>query len=148
MFKAIPAVFVVLLSGTSIVSMLHAMEIQRFDKMAGPDQKEYFLELLDGAQNVLREEGHADLAEKVAKLFTTNAPESNISIGMSQFFIALAKARVADLERLKKDSTAPRLEVEHAMILTLKKNGIELPKTFMSVMKDFKPKFASKDEKE
>ncbi|MFN8006036.1 MAG: hypothetical protein U0V70_03185 [Terriglobia bacterium] len=105
MFKALPTVFAVLLKGTLIVSTLQAMEIEKFDKMALPDQKEYFLELLDGAQKVLRDEGHGDLAEKVAKLFTTNAPGSNISIGTSQFFIALAKARVADLERLKKTNS-------------------------------------------
>ena len=51
-----------------------AMEIEKFDKMAHEDRKEYVIELIEGAQKVLRDEGHADLPEKVAELFTTNAP--------------------------------------------------------------------------
>ena len=60
---------------------------------------------------------------------------------MSMFQIALAKARVADLKRLEKDPKATRLEVEHAMILTLRKNDIELPKSYMQVMGNFKPQY-------
>jgi hypothetical protein len=128
------------LAVVSLPGWLRAMEIQKYDQMAIADQKEYVIELVEGAQKVLREQGHADLAEKVAKLFTTNDPEGNISIGMTEFDIALAKARVADLGRIKKDPNVTRIEVEHAMIVVLKKNGIDLPKSYMAVMKDFKPK--------
>jgi hypothetical protein len=63
---------------------------------------------------------------------------------MVQFELLLARARVADLERIKKDPRAIRLEVEHAMILTLQKNDIALPKSFMTVANAFKPKFPLK----
>lgn len=121
-----------------------AMVIEQYDKMASSDQKAYVLELIDGAQNVLRTSGRPDAAMEVARLFTTNAPQSNISIGMSQFSIAIAKARVADLERLKKNPKATRLEVEHAMIVVLKKNNIELPLAFMHAADKFRPKLPFK----
>ena len=41
-------------------------------------------------------------------------------------------------------TNAPRLEVEHAMIITLRKNGIELPQTIMHVMNGFRPKLPPK----
>ena len=117
-----------------------AMVIEQYDTMASPDQKEYVLQLIDGAQNVLRAEGRPDMAAQVARLFTTNDPESNVSIGMTQFDIALAKARVADLQRIKKDPNATRLEIEHAMIVVLKQSGITLPPAFMHVGDKFRPK--------
>ena len=121
-------------------SAAQAMQIQQFDKMADADQDEYVADLVIGAQKVLRDTGKPDLAERVHKLFTTKDPESNISIGMGEFELALAKARVADLERIAKNPNVTRIEVEHVIILTLQKNGIELPKTFMSVGNNFKPK--------
>jgi hypothetical protein len=50
----------------------------------------------------------------------TNAPDGNISIGMSQFMLDLAKARLADAQRALQDPNAHRLEVEDAMLVTLK----------------------------
>ncbi len=119
-----------------------AMEIQQFDKMANDDQAEYVGELIQGAEKVLTDEGRPDLATQVSHLFTTNAPDGNISIGMSQFMLTLAKARLADAQRAEKDPTAHRLEVEDAMAVVLKKNGIELPQSFFTVNKNFKPKHA------
>src|ERR1044071_1106376 len=122
-----------------------AMEIQQFDKMAFSDRKEYVLDLVDGAQKVLRDGGHADLAEQVGRLFTTKDPQTNVSVGVAEFEVLLARARVADLERLKKDPGTTRLEVEHAMIMTLKKNGIDLPPSFMHVADKFRPKLLPKN---
>ena len=51
----------------------------------------------------------------------TNAPDSNTSIGMSDFMLDLAQARLADAQRALKDPNAHRLEVEDAMLVTLKK---------------------------
>jgi hypothetical protein len=83
---------------------------------------------------VLRDSGRADWAEEVDRVFTTDDPQSNISIGMTQFEVLFARARVADLDRLRKHPHAVRLEVEHGMILMLQKNGIEPPKSIMTVM--------------
>jgi hypothetical protein len=59
---------------------------------------------------------------------------------MVEFERNLALARVFDADRVLKNPDARRLEVEDAMFVTLKKNDIILPKSFMTVMKDFKPK--------
>lgn len=145
MFKATGAVLSLLFLPMLVFpSALRAMEIQQFDKMADADQDEYVADLVLGAQKVLRDEGRMELAEQVHKLFTTNDPAGDVSIGMTHFEITLAKARVADLERIGKDPHARRLEVEDAMIVTLKKNGIQLPRTFLTVNNNFRARLPMK----
>ncbi|MGI0134749.1 MAG: hypothetical protein ACREBW_07325, partial [Candidatus Micrarchaeaceae archaeon] len=53
----------------------------------------------------------------------------------------LDRARVADIKRVINNPSARRLEVEDAMIVTLRKNGIELPPEFLTVASNFQPKF-------
>jgi hypothetical protein len=73
MLRALPMTFAVLLSGALVLSeSLYAMEIQKFDKMAGPDQDEYIVILVQGSQKVLKEAGRPEDAAKVHKPFTTN----------------------------------------------------------------------------
>lgn len=121
-------------------SAAQAMQIQQFDKMADSDQDEYVADLILGAQKVLRDSDKADLAEKVRRLFTEKDPQANVSTGMIQLDLSIAKARVVDLERIGKDLNAVRLEVEHAMIVVLKQSGITLPQSFMHVADKFRPK--------
>jgi hypothetical protein len=121
-------------------SVAQAMEIEKFDRLAFQDQGDYIELLVDGAQKVLIDEGKRDLAAKVGELFTETLPGDKMPLGLVEFERNLALARVADAKRVEKDHNAPRLEVEHAMIVTLKKNGIILPKSFMSVGNNFKPK--------
>jgi hypothetical protein len=131
-------------------SAAQAMEIRQFDKMADQDQAEYVGLLVQGAEKVLTDVGRPDLAAQVEHLFTTRNPGDADTIGAVEFETNLALARVTDAKRVEKDPNASRLEVEHAMIVTLKKNGIVLPQSFMTVNKDFKPKFPpqSKEKKE
>lgn len=141
-------VVVMLFSGVLLFAKAaQAMEIQKFDKMAFQDQKEYVIQLVEGAQKRLREEGHGDWAEKAGRLFTTKDSGGKISIGMGQFQIALARARVVDAKNVAKDPKAERLEVEDAMIVVMEYNGIQLPDSVFTVMKEFKPKFPPKEEK-
>jgi hypothetical protein len=121
-------------------SAAQAMEIRQFDKMAGQDQDEFIAELVQGAEKVLTDEGRTDLAAQVSHLFTTNAPDGNISIGMSQFMVTLALVRLNDAKNAAEHPNDPRLEVEDAMALTLQKNHIDLPDSFYTVNNDFKPK--------
>jgi hypothetical protein len=58
--------------------------------------------------------------------------------------IALARA---DAKKIASEPNAQRVEVEHALIVTLKKQRIVLPQSIMTVMKDFRPKFPMKAEK-
>jgi hypothetical protein len=59
---------------------------------------------------------------------------------MSQFYMDLARARLADAKRAEQDPNVRRLEVEDAMFVTLKKNNIELPDSFFTVHSNFHPK--------
>ena len=127
------------LSGTA-----QAMEIEKFDKMAGPDQGDYIVVLIEGSQKVLITSGRKDLADKIHKLFTTTIPGDDAPIGSVEFERNLARARLADLRNLEKNPRAPRLEVEDAMAVTLKKNGIALPTSFYTVASGFRPKLPPK----
>jgi hypothetical protein len=128
-------------------SPAQAMEIQKFDNLAFADQGEYIELLVDGAQKVLIAEDKRDLAAKVAQLFTEALPGDKMPLGLVEFETNLALARVADAKRVEKDHNAPRLEVKHAMIVTLKKNGIILPKSFMTVGNNFKPQHPPQEQK-
>jgi hypothetical protein len=135
-------------AGILFANPAQAMEIRQFDKMSQDDRADYVSDLIQGAEKVLTDEGKPDLAAKVSHLFTTNAPDGNISIGMSDFMLTLAKARLADAQRAEKDPNAHRLEVEDAMAVMLKKvHGIELPQNFFTVNKNFKPKHAQEKKK-
>lgn len=122
-------------------NIVQAMEIRQFDKMSQDDRAEYVSELISGAEKVLTHEGRTDQAQKVESLFSTNGPDGKVSIGMGEFMINLARLRVADAERVAANPRATRLEVEHAMALTLKQNDVVLPPSFMHVGDDFKPNF-------
>ena len=115
------------------------MDIQQFDKMAGPDQDAYIAQLVQGSERVLTDASRTADAQVVHKLFATN-DTNGVSVGMNEFMLTLALARKADADRVIKDANATRLEVEHAMIVLLKKNGVELPQSFMHVADTFRPK--------
>jgi hypothetical protein len=85
-------------------SVVQAMEIRQFDKMAQDDRADYVSELIHGAERVLTDEGRPDLAAQVSHLFTTNAPGANISIGMAEFMRNLARLRVADAEKSQRSA--------------------------------------------
>jgi len=127
-----------------VPSATQAMTIVQFDRMAGQDQGDYVVRLIEGAQRVLIDEGKNDLAARIHKLFTDIPPGEDVPAGVTQFELLLAETRLADLERIEKDPKAVRLHVEHAMFATVKINDITLPKTFMGVGNAFKPKFPLK----
>ena len=127
----------VFLAGTATAQ---AMEIEQFDRLAIPDQGDYVALLLQGAQKILVDAGNHDLLAKLNKLFGEVRPGDEMSVGMIEFEANLANVRVLDAERYAKDHQAMRLEVEHAMALTLKRNGINLPSSFMHVADEFRPK--------
>lgn len=129
-------------------NMMRAMEIRLYDKMSIDDQAEYVADLVEGAEKALTDEGRPDLAAQLSKLFTTNIGGDKISLGSAEFNRNLARARAADAERAAQDPTAHRLEVEDAMLVTLKRNNIPLSqdfiKAFRAINKDFQPKPPSK----
>jgi hypothetical protein len=126
---------------------LQAMEIQQFDKMAVQDQGDYIQALVDGAQKVLIDQGQKDRAMKVDRQFKEVLAGDKHSLGLVEFERNLDRARVADVKRVIANPNAARIEVEDAMAVTLQKNGIELPDSFFTVAKDFKPKTSPAKEK-
>jgi len=82
------------------------MDIQQFDNMSLDDRSAYVSELIQGAEKILTDEDRADMAAKVSHLFTTNAPNINVSIGMSQFMVTLAVLRVKDAQRVAGEGAA------------------------------------------
>ena len=141
---------VALISSTTLVAgAAPAMEITQFDRMADDDQDQYVAELVVGAQKVLRESDRRDLSLQVNKLFTElQNPGDQLSLGIATFEMNLARARLADLKRIEANPSARRLEVEDAMIVTLRKNNIELPTSFLRVNSNFKPKFPLRSPKQ
>jgi hypothetical protein len=138
--------FIAVIVSTGLLSgAVQAMEIQQFDKMADDDQDEYVGDLVAGAMKVLRDAGQSDKATQVRNLFAVIKPGDQISDGMAEFEIILAKTRLADVTRLQKNPQARRLEVEDAMAITLKRNGIELPDSFFTVNSAFRPKLPLKN---
>jgi hypothetical protein len=125
----------ILLSGSA-----QAMEIEKFDRMAAQDQSGYIVVLIEGAQKVLIQSGKKDLAHQVHMLFTKKLGGDESPVGVVEFESNLGRARAADLRNLEKNPNAQRLEVEDAMGVTLKKNGIELPNSFFTVGSAFRPK--------
>ena len=125
----------------------HAMEIRQFDRMAAQDRQDYMNFLVEGAQKVLIAQGQRDDAAKVYQLFHEIHPGDTLSIGEAEFEGNLDNARVADAERHARDPNARRLEVEDALFVTLKKNGIILPRSIFTVAKDFKPKHSPEAKK-
>jgi hypothetical protein len=130
-------------------SAAQAMQIQQFDKMAMPDQSEYVGLLVQGAEQVLNDEGRADLAAQVDHLFTTTDPGDAHTIGSVEFERNLAIVRADDAKNAIDHPNDPRSEVEDAMAITLENNHIPLPDSFFTVNKNFKPKHTppAKEEK-
>lgn len=126
-------------------NMVQAMEIQQYDKMSNDDQSEYVALLVGGAEQAFKDEGRADLAAQVDHLFTTTDPGDAHTIGVVEFQMNLALAREADDKRAAQDPSAHRLEVEDAMLVTLKKNNIPLSQDFIKALRavnsGFQPKF-------
>jgi hypothetical protein len=77
-------------------------------------------------------------------LFTIKDPGDKDSHGIIDFEMSVARAREADVRRALKDPKADRLEVEDAMAVMVRKHGIELPDSFFTVNRDFRPKHPRK----
>jgi hypothetical protein len=121
-------------------SAAQAMDIQVYDRISVNDQGGYIGVMIGGAEQVLTAAGRADQAAQVEKLFTTVLPGDQISVGMVELELNTSVVRQTDADNLVKNPNARLLQVEIAMIMTLKNNGIVLPRNFMRVGDNFRPK--------
>ena len=140
-----PIIRTILLSSVVLASPARAITIVAFDKMAEVDQNEYVGDLIEGVEKLLNGEGRSDLTNKVHVLFGTISAGDRIPLGVAEFEQNLAVARVADAQRTARDPKACRLEVEDAMALTLRKNGIEVPKSFFTMLSGFRAQHRPSD---
>jgi hypothetical protein len=124
------------LSGTSA----QAMPIQVFDRMSADDRSNYIGVMIAGAEQVLSDAGQLEAAAKIKKLFTTVLPGDQVSVGSGELSLNLAAVTKAEADNLAKDPNAKPLAVELALIVTLKANGIILPRNFMRVGDNFATK--------
>jgi hypothetical protein len=110
-----------------------AISIQQFDKM-GPAGDRYVADLVETAEKALTDAGRSNDAARVSKLFTTNAPNSKESIGMQQFYMTLALARVHDAKH------GEQSDVADVLALSLENNdGARLPDNFFKLADNIKP---------
>jgi hypothetical protein len=107
--------------------------------MVVQDQRDYISVLVVGAQKVLIDQGKNDDAAKVQRLFTEIPSGDKVALGLTELDRNLDLARVVDSQRVVKNRKAWHLDVEDVMFVTLKANGIDLPSSFFTVAKDFKP---------
>lgn len=134
------------LLGLLIVSSngARAMPIVEYDKMAVSDQSDFIAALIEGVQQLLLKRAQNGDAAKVHTLFTEIKPGNTIPTGMQEFETYLANVRVLDAERYARSHDVARLEVEQAMTLTLRRNGVSVPPGFMDVADGFRPKLPLK----
>jgi hypothetical protein len=113
-------------------SASNAVTFPVFDHMDSYAQAEFIADMVDRTEKALRDDGKPDLSLKMEQLFALVEPGDKISLGLVELERNVARARVADLDRLRKDPKAQRVEVEDALFVTLKKNGIEMSDNAMN----------------
>jgi hypothetical protein len=119
-----------------------AMEISQFDKMVKHDQGGYAGLLVQGTLNILKARNPQD-AQKFYDLFSADAPGQKASNGIVQFKENLEICRQINKDNGNDPNKKP-LEVEDALWLTLKNNGIIVPiEQLLEIGKDFKPSAAA-----
>jgi hypothetical protein len=122
------------------------MEFPQFDRMTSSGQAEFIAEMVQTTETALRNEGHGDLADKMAELFLKVEEGDLDSLGLVELERNIALAREADLKRLDKDPNARRLDVQDALFVTLKKNGIDaenMPQEVMDAMRNYRVRTAA-----
>jgi hypothetical protein len=125
-------------------NMAQAMDIIQFDLMTAQNQQDFLNSLPKAAETVLNQEGRSDDALKVFHLFNDIRPGDNLPVGEAELILNLDNERVRDTKKHIQNHDAPRVQVEVALALTLKKNGIEITpdfvRSFMKLTGTFQPK--------
>lgn len=127
-----------------VASAAQAMDFDQFDNMANAD-RQAFMDLQSvAAEAVLKQEGRNADAAKVHHLFNDISPGSALPLGEAELEMNNANARVRGAVKYAQNHNAPRVQVEVALIGTLKKNGIEMTpdfiRSFMQVTATFRPR--------
>ena len=115
-------------------SQSEALEINKYDQLSLADKTRYVQTLLEGTERLLQTQGKTDVARRMGQLFKETQPGEQMPRGMQQFGRDLI---AAELYQQKSGKT---MHVEYALIVTLSKFGIDVPKQDMMVLAgDFRP---------
>lgn len=127
-FIILPAIVTaaMLLSGA-----VQAMDIVLYDQMTAQDRQAFLNSLPKAAETVLNQERRSADAAKVRQLFINIRPGDNLPVGEAELELNLDSARVRDAEKHAQNPDTPRVQVETALISTLRRNGIEITPDFI-----------------
>lgn len=130
---------VVLSTALLFPGMGNAMQIPQYDKMDKHDRVHYVNLLIKGTYDHLSATGQSVQAERLLYLFEN----SSAKFGWPQFEKNLQMARALTAKHAADpDNKKVPYEVEQALALTLKNNGILVPVSFLlTINKDFKPSY-------
>ena len=122
-----------------------AMDIVEYDKMVDGDRQAYLDFLVDTVREILMTHDRNDDAAKMCRLFHGSRKGEYLSEGEKLFNKNLDALRTRDAKRHYSNHNAPRVQVEAALVATLKENKITLTtdaiKELLQMSSRFKPKF-------
>ena len=119
------------------VATAQAIPIQQFEKM-GDLRGPYIADLLRASKQSLKNAGRLDDIKQIENLFTTKAPDGKASIGVEQFFAALA---VMFKNEENKPNPKP-IEVSKVWSVFLDKmDHIKLPEEFKELARKLDQKY-------
>lgn len=101
------------------------MQIPQFDKMTHEQQGAFAVFLIESAANILAAQGDTAGAARVRDVFESH-PGQPEKPALNQFFRNLNGIRKLNQQYAKNTNFKP-FEVEYALALTLKQNGIIVP---------------------
>lgn len=134
-----------LIAGLLRFGPAQAMDIVQYDTMANQDRQDFLDSLSRDAEAVLKQEGRSDDASKVHLLFNDIRPGDNLPVGEAELEMNLASARVRDAEKQLQSHANPRVQVEVALIGTIRNNGIPISPDFIKGLfaqtAAFRPKY-------
>jgi hypothetical protein len=131
-------------AATLFTSAAQAMDIKDYFKMADQDQGRFDQTLLTGAEKVLNDEGRADLAAQLDKIFTEVKPGNKLSDATADYQANLGAMLIAEIKREARNPNLPHLQAEKAFRDAAQDNGITLPAAFDTVASNFHPQFPPK----
>ncbi|MCE0523356.1 MAG: hypothetical protein LV480_10650 [Methylacidiphilales bacterium] len=114
-----------------------AIGIQDFAKLSIDDEATYVTLLVEGVAKELRAQGHPDQAHQAIMFFKDKTKNG----GVAQFATNLkAVNAINNRKAINPNNRAIPYQVEDAMAMTLKDQGINIPVSYLlSINKDFKP---------
>jgi len=137
MKSKIRLVAVLLLLGALGSGCARAISFHDFIRMNDDDDASYVTAMVEGAAKMLRANGHPDQAAKLVAFFKDSSKQG----GVNQLAMNMkAMNALNNRNAINPNNRAPVYEVEDAMELTLKDNGIIVPASYLLALnQNFQP---------